>query len=221
VSNFRTPFVGVGTGRCGTTSLCQIVQACKNVTVGHEIYQLHFYGINSELGKMIKDFRTLAKRGILCGDVSQPTIKHIGNLRASFTDMPVVCMHRDKASTVASFVEYGTHYIRPQDKKKWADGSMGNNLRANAMKCFPLIDAISPEQAYGFYWEFYEALMEKVAPPVFHMEMDALNSDTQLSRLFDFLSIPESDRVYIEQRKFWAQEVVQEAKKERARGRLV
>ena len=95
----RTPFVGVGTGRCGTNSLTEIVDACKNASVTHERYQLNWYEVNENLGKMLSEFRAIAKDGVLAGDVSQANAPHVGELRSSFPALKVVCLHRDKTST--------------------------------------------------------------------------------------------------------------------------
>ena len=209
--------MGVGTGRCGTTSLAKIIDYCKNTFVGHELYQLMWYEVTSELGRMIIEMRKVARSGVLCGDTSSAYLPNIGHLRDSFKDMPVVCLHRDKESTVESFMDYGLRCIRPGDKQGWVDRCMGPNVRAKAQGCFPIIDAATHHQAFGFYWEFCEALMEKIPEPVCHLDINDLNDDAKLHMLFDFLSIPECDRLYMEERRFWTRKDAQAFRKEMSR----
>lgn len=204
----RTPFVGIGTGRCGTNSLAKIVGACENTHTTHEMYQLYWYETNSRLGDMIRDMRERGKKGILRGEISQAVGPHVGELRSSFPDLKVVCLHRDKASTVASFMNFGSFMIRPQDKRKWVEGCMGNDARANAQRAFPLIDAVTTEQAFGFYWEMYEEIMRRIAAPVLHLDVTNLSKDEKVTELFEFLQIPADDRRYLEQRKFFTAEEV-------------
>ena len=65
-----------------------------------------------------------------------------------------------------------------------------------------MIDAATPEQAWGFYWEMAEKLMSIVKPPVFHMHMKSINDDFSVKALFDFLEIPLTDRV-LSDRRIW------------------
>ena len=213
----REPFVGVGTGRCGTNSLVEIVNACDKTIATHEAYQMFWYETNKRVGDLIVDMHESQNGGILRGEVSQACGPHVGSLRSSFKGLKVVCLHRDRESTVESFMNFGSNLIRPHDKKKWVDGTMGVGIRANAQRCFPLIDGIDARQAYGFYWDFYEALMERITEPVMHMQVDELSGD--LDPLFDFLEIPECDRKYSEKRKFFTADEVDEIRKEMTRGK--
>ena len=117
----RTPFVGVGTGRCGTHSLCHILNACENVVVGHEGYHLYWYRTNEEVGRLVRFLRDGKRENVLRGNIGQANLPHIAELRSSIKDLPVVCMHRDKDATVESFVRYNGYMIRPRDKRAWID----------------------------------------------------------------------------------------------------
>ena len=68
--------------------------------------------------------------------------------------------------------------IRPGDKRAWVDRCMGDDYRARAQQSFPLIDATTPRQAFGFYWEYYQSVMAKIAGPVFHMEHTSTSTAT-------------------------------------------
>jgi hypothetical protein len=213
-TSFRTPFVVVGTGRCGTTSIAKILNACKNAEVYHEAHPLLWYGVDGVLGDLTKRMREAGKNGVLFGEVGQSVAPSIAWLRDSFPGMPVVCLHRDKAGTVKSFLNHGLD-VRPTNKRNTMDRAR-NDRMSRQVHCVPTIDAYSNEQAIGFYWEFYEAIMAGIKPPVFHINMLDLNDNDCLSALFEFLGIPEEDRVYIEKRQFHTAEEVS-AKREHFR----
>lgn len=208
----KAPFIGIGTGRCGTNSLRRIVSACNNYQVTHESLQFHWYELDDKIGKLIRDMKEHTKLGIVRGEVSQALLPWIADLRSGVPDLKVVCLHRDKAETIRSFMEYGSHMIRPRDKRKWSDGARG--IRASAVRCFPVIDAASPEQAFGFYWEMYEEMSALVAEPVLHIRTEELNEDSKVGELFDFLGVPLEDRILIEKRKWWTSEDAAVVRKE-------
>lgn len=219
-TSYRTPFVGIGTGRCGTTSLSVIVGACKKTICTHERYQLSWYEVNEEHGRLIRQFRESAENGILIGDVGCSLVTGIGHFRSSIPKLKVICLHRDKNETVESFRKFGWQKLRPDDKRAWLDRCYSSNghFTATVIKAFPIIDAINADQACGFYWEFYEALMAKIAEPVIHIRTEELSQNLTLEKIFDFLEIPNSDRVYVEDRKLFTSEYVEEKKKEIMRG---
>jgi len=217
-TSFRAPFVGVGTGRCGTTSLDRIVNACSNTRVTHEAYQMYWYEVNSRVGDLIRDMREGGSTGVLVGESSQACGPHVSNLRSAFSGLKVVCLHRDQESTVESFMNSLPPMLRPGDKMKWIDGAMGDTTQARASKCFPLIDANNARQACGFYWEMYESLMSQITDPVFHIGVEELNDDSRLSEMFEFLGIPADDIVFLEKRKFFTSEDAEDRKKELIRG---
>lgn len=201
----RTPFLGIGTGRCGTNSLSRIVGACSNTCVTHEKYGLFWYEITSDIGDLIRDMRASSKSGVLWGEVGQAVGPHVENIRSSVRGTKVVCLHRDKQETVQSFMDFKSYLIRPSDKRHWAERSSMDNMSDRALfhKRFPLIDAWTVSQSYEFYWEVYEKLMEKIRDPVLHMNVEELNSDNRLVELFDFLEIPEVDRVFVKKRRYF------------------
>jgi hypothetical protein len=172
---------------------------------------------------MIREFRDLAKQGVMAGDVGSVNIRHLGDLRSSFKDMPVVCLRRGKEETVKSFMDYYFHHpLRPGDKHRAIEKTTdADSIPARSVCCFPLIDAATPRQAYEFYWEMYQDLMDAVPPPVFNIRTDDLNDDTKLNELFGFLGIPDKDCRYLKERKFWTREETQGIKEVMRRARYV
>ena len=192
----RVPWVGIGTGRCGTKSLAAIVESCKNTEVGHETRQYisQWYSNDLCLTEWCQMAQAKAEEGVLVGEVQLYMLPHIMFLRQRIPQLKVVHLHRDKQATVNSHVQKLKPMFRPFDKAKYyRDGSPWAGR-------YPLIDAASSEQAYEFWWEMYEALGNTLTDPVFHINMEDLNNDDEIRQLFDFLEIPEEDRIIPEQR---------------------
>ena len=218
-TSYRAPFVGIGTGRCGTTSLAYIIDGCRNVKATHERWSLLWYGVDDRVGDMIRDFRESSKNGVLVGDVGQSIGRNVGHLRASFPDLKVICLHRPRDEVIKSFHDYGWQKLRPDDKRAWMDKcyETKDSFVARSIKCFPVIDGYTVDQACGFYWDYYEAMMADIKHPVFHIQTDELNDDSKIHLMFDFLEIPDADRNLIHKRKHWTKEQVEAFKKEASR----
>lgn len=186
-----TPFLGVGTGRCGTNSLAKIVGACKKTNVTHELFRIPWYEATEDLGHCIRLMREDRQSGIIRGEVSCHMLPHIEGLRDPLGSLNVVCLHRDKYDFVESAEANLKELLRPGDQKRGISGQL-----------YPVIDAVDSRQAWEFWWEFVEATMGEITPPVFHMQMADLNKDHRLIALYDFLGIPQENRVLPEIRKY-------------------
>lgn len=192
-------FIGVGPGRCGTTSLARILNGCKNTMVTHEAYPSPWYKAERNIGALVLAMR--GSGGVLTGDVSCTHLPHLGALRDPIRDLKIVCLHRHKDEVVRSFMKR-KHLppLRPSDREIRMNNLARMGYDPESTLLWPVIDAASSEQAWGFYWEMAEEIMAGIADPVLHLQMRQLNDDFSLEKLFDFLEIPESDRVFPKQR---------------------
>ncbi len=189
----RQPFIGFGTGRCGTMSLARIVNECHNTEVGHEQrkFRVDWYKPKQrKLRRMASSFKSKGKKGILAGDVALywlPQIKLIR--RVCLPKVKLVCLHRDKQETVESFLNKSktADRLRPD---KWTGQRilLGDNM-------FPTLDGCNIRQSLEFYWEMYEQWSRSIEN-VYHMDMYQLNSQESLADLFDYLEIPNKDRAF-------------------------
>ena len=66
----------------------------------------------------------------------------------------------------------------------------------------PTIDHLTAREAWGVYWEICEKLMEELKHPVYHVQMDELNSDMRLDAIHTFLKVAPEDRVRPERRRY-------------------
>ena len=200
-------FIGIGTGRCGTKSLTNIIKACKNTRVSHEHFPSNWYAPGPNIGRLIIGMRSgkhpsfpTTGRSTLIGEVSCALLPHVQAIRDPVPDLRVICLHRNREDVVKSFMSWMVpSNLRPSDRVLRAEKFSGTNI-PDVVERFPVIDAATPEQAWGFYWEMAEKLMEAVKEPVKHVWMNSLNDDYTLESIFDFLEIPSQDRVLCDRR---------------------
>jgi hypothetical protein len=212
------PFIGVGTGRCGSHTLVEFLDAQSHVRCVHEVTQVPWYepGSSPQLGTLIRRLKQDGKKGCISGEVGPSLLPAIPHLRSAVKGLKIVCLHRPKHEVVRSFLEYGSSMppLRPKEKYNWADGCLGpDRLDSHIPKCFPTIDGASRQQAIGFYWELYEQIMRNIKGSVFHMQMQQLNDADSRKNLLDFLEIPDCDRVEVEVKRSWSIEECNELKR--------
>lgn len=179
------PVLGVGTGRCGTMSLAEIVGACKNTTTLHEGY-LADWDLSSlnNCKHMIEAMKMWSHSGVLAANSSFNMLPFVGLVREEIPELRVVCLHRDKLETVRSFER------RLGDKPLM---DLSGTDEETKYETFPNVVG-----GWEAYWLMCEEMMAQI-PGRYDMQMEDLNSKLELGRLFDYLEIPSEDRVYLEQ----------------------
>ena len=190
----RIPFIAIGTGRCGTVSLSRIIGACDNVLCTHESYVTNWYEPKmSKLNKLLEFLEKSYCGNELRGEVQPHILPHLPFFKKRLPHLKIICLHRPCEEVVASFLRRGIDKLRPsarpyQKNTKW-------------VYRLPDIEAHSHADAVRCYWEMYEKYMAEMEG-AFHLQTRELNDDGKIAGLFDFLEIPEEDRVFIEDRVF-------------------
>lgn len=189
----RPPFIVFGTGRCGTSSLYKMLSSCENVSVLREQnpYMVNWYKPDeTKLQNLVQWFKKKSSKGQLSGSVARYWLPHIEWIRRQIPEVKLICMHRDKKGTVESWM-------------RWKGGSR-NRLRPGRswkFDVFPLIDAHTNQQSYEFYWEMYEEWSRSIEG-VYHVNMLDLNDKLRVEHIFEYLEIPERDRVFLEKTQY-------------------
>jgi len=192
----RVPFLGIGTGRCGSNSLVKILNACKDVNCTKTEYPMNWYGPGST--HLVAKFLAASASNVLVGDVCEYHLPHLVWYRKKLPKLKIVALHRERQAVVDSMAKYTAAMLRPVDKSFW----LGKGKKEHVINRYPIIDAATQEQAFGFFWDMYETESALIPQPVFHLDTEDLNDDARVSELFDFLDIPVVDRVFIERRNF-------------------
>ena len=183
-----TPFLGIGTGRCGTKSLTKIINACQDVSARHECYACACFWYQKNLSTFyyFKE-RVGIENDKLVGDIAFYWLPHIKKLRKMLA-LKIVCLHRDKESTVNSFLRlYGRKTrLRLKDCPKLVEQPTSNYYRNWVWwNRFPMIEGDTPKECWEKYWDMYEEESRKL-DGCYHLNMEDLNSDDELNKLFDY-----------------------------------
>lgn len=197
-----TIFLGFGTGRCGTCSLARLVNLCKNTTVGHERgrFLTTWYNPDEEkLEKLIEHLNEISSKGITVGEVSLTFLPRLEYICTKISNVKLVHIWRDKEEVVDSF-------MRSHRESRLDPGNehVGTDPTPGSWGIFPIIDGYNKRQQYEFYWEMYER-WAKEFPNAYQLNVNSLNSREEMNKLFDFLGIPEENRVWSE-RTYWNKE---------------
>jgi hypothetical protein len=187
--------IGLGTGRCGTTSLARLLNAQANAWVSHELDNQPMPPIprwaQDEAVVMIELERLLfQKKNILAGDVALFHLPYIERIAAKFPGVRFICMKRPKQATVKSFVKKTMLYER------WRSDPEQDHLPWNQV--FPKFNAATKEAACGMYWEYYYQecnRLQKLFPDSFFMfNMEDLSSPYGVKSILTACGIPESEQ---------------------------
>ncbi len=184
---------GLGTGRCGTTSLARLLDHQPGCEVFHEYF---VYDLPAAGGEAFVDaFLERAQRSPhrVVGDVFSAWLYYVDRIAAAAPDARFVCMQRDRAGTVKSFDRWSG------PRNFWVDHD-GTEWQADVWDpCFPDFPATDKAEAIGLYWDDYAARAAAFAaamPERFRVfDMAELNHPEGQRRIAEFCGIaPEEFR---------------------------
>ncbi len=112
---------GLGTGRCGSMSLANLLSFQKDCLISHELGgrpMLSWDG-NGDLSKFLKTINS--RRDRVIGDVSFYLLPYANKLLGNLTDVKFIILKRDKKATIDSYLkksEGRNHWI-DHNNTKW------------------------------------------------------------------------------------------------------
>lgn len=181
--------IGLGTGRCGTTTLSRILANQKNSTFKHESKPILTWGFNkNEIDKKLK--RIISQKGKYVGDVGLYYLNYVEYIIGKHPSSKFVILKRKKEEVVRSFLKKSKRY------DLWRkDHLKGQNTW---IKAFPKYGVESKKVALENYWEDYykksNQLLKKFPSNIILFETNSLNSKKEINNLLDFCQIEEVDR---------------------------
>jgi len=131
---------GIGTGRCGTVSLCELLNRQKFSNFTHENRPLLSWdGPRSELDKRIEDL--LLMEGSYVGDIAFFYLPYINYILSNYPDTKIVCLKRPEHEVVRSYMK------KTRGRNHWVkhNGLIWN--RCEWDKCFPKYKALMKKNA--------------------------------------------------------------------------
>ncbi len=145
----------MGTGRCGTVSLAQLLNAQRDVDIGHEEleFNLPYSGGEQLIAAYVRDLKQRKARVV--GDVFSAYLPYCKQIVNRCEDVRFLCLQRDREETIASFLKKAgpaNHWIQ-HDGRRWISDPWD--------RCFPSYDETDIEKAIGRYWDDYYELAEE------------------------------------------------------------
>lgn len=195
----RRIVIGLGTGRCGTQTLAELIDAQPGGVGSHELRgaRVHWEGGAAEVERVLDALQDRLNAGAtLVGEVGLYYLPYVDMIRHRFPDVRFIVLKRDREATVDSFLE------KTQDKANhWAPTlRFARHARWNA--CFPTYPVTLPKRAaIGRYWDEYYAqtdAYERAEPGVFHtVRTEQLGEEATQRQMLDFMGVPKPDQVVI------------------------
>ena len=180
--------IGLGTGRCGTTSLSRLIDSAEDCRAGHEIDRIrtHMSWEFSREGveKALKFLDSIAEP-VVC-DVAfyyLPYVEYISEARPETT---FVCLRRDREETVESYM------LKTVGRDHWRVGGGSPNPWD---RLYPKFDAPSKREAIGAYWDMYyrEAeRLERGGVRIRTFDMSSLNDEEGVAKILEFCGLDSS-----------------------------
>lgn len=180
---------GLGTGRCGTASLANLLNSQKDSHVWHENTGLHWWPVvaNYEITK-----ERLLERGKefkYVGNVAYYWIQYIQHVVTDFHNPKFIYLWRDKEEVIESFWARSKKRIEAQfDARTWLS-------YYPFLEYPPSKDAIA--RTYDLYTGMADVLIFKYPKQVFIMNVNSLSKKDSVCKLLDFIGIPERDHIII------------------------
>lgn len=175
--------LGMGTGRCGTTSLTILLRHQDDCFAAHESPPI----VQWECGKRRiafhrARFNRLLEMHPVVGAVAHWWLPYFEQIKAWYPNVRAVVMKRDRAQTVRSYDTITgplNHWIIGAGRPSlWDD-------------CYPHFDAKTKQEAIGMYWDLYytqaEALVKKYPEHIRIYAMEDLNSEEKQKEMLTFL----------------------------------
>jgi len=182
--------IGLGTGRCGTHSLVDVLNAQGSVQVVHEDKPILHWNPKREPSGVIGRFQARIDRapGKITGEVALFLLRHTPALLDAFPQARAVVLQRPREEVIASF----TRWVRGSNRYRRHTNHWQRGVRRKRTlwdRAFPRFDAPTMQEAIGLYWNWYARrvtdLMSRYPDRVRQWTMrEALNDpDTQRDML--------------------------------------
>jgi hypothetical protein len=178
--------IGVGTGRCGTVSLQNLLARQPGTQVTHESRPLSWTASPPEVDRQLAEL--CERRAEIAGDVCFSYLPHVPQLLKE-PRVRVIALERDCDATVRSYE------AKAKDRNHWQthDGSRWR-LDGRWDPCFPKFPSVlSREAAIRAYWEQYYAVVRALVTNhpdrVRCFDLNALNDESGVAEILDHCDV--------------------------------
>lgn len=196
--------LGIGTGRCGSRSLAEVLNQQPDVRVTHELLPLlpwHAGDARRVIACRFARFRRERSAPIV-GDVASFYLPYLEDAFALELDLRVICLERPCEEVVRSFCNWLDH-VHPLPTNHWArspaDGWYHEPIWT---RIFPHYETQEREAGIRRYWNEYKTRIAALAQQfpdnvrVFPTA-DVLNSEAHQREMLAFVGIPHDQQVLV------------------------
>lgn len=188
--------IGLGTGRCGTMSLANLLSSQSGVIVPHEYQALPLPWDFSQtaLERKIESLRYIN------GDVGFYYLNYVEQIVDIFPQVRFVCLKRNKNEVVESYMKKtrGRNHWMNHDGKNWKNDSKWDSA-------YPKFNVSGKSSAIAMYYDMYYKkityLKRKYPNKIRVFEIDCLNNEKGIRDILSFCGFAEEE-MYITQKKF-------------------
>lgn len=176
--------IGLGTGRCGTTSLAHLLNAVRGCHVSHEhndIRSIMSWDFKEEAAK--KALEILARRGGVAGDVAFYYLPYARWIAQASPEARFVCMMRDREETIDSYMR------KTLNRDHWSSRCLGRDAWD---RMYPKFDTQDKKTALGMYWDSYYrevGELEKSGVCIKTFRTEDLNSEEGVGKILKFCGL--------------------------------
>lgn len=181
---------GIGTGRCGTTSLASILNSQFDSNFSHEAggrMRLPWIFDQKRLDNYV-NFINL-KNNKFIGDVSFYLVNHITELVKIFPECKIIVLKRDKEQTVESFMK------KTRGLQHWI---LNPKIHSPFDFCFPKFPNVEKkEDRIRFYYDLYYSIIDDIPySNKIYLKTEHLNNEKRVIEVLKFCNF--KNPVYIQ-----------------------
>jgi hypothetical protein len=180
---------GLGTGRCGTVSLSNLLNFQQHSNVTHEFGApfIPWKVDNQKINMLIENIKN--RDCILSGDVSFYLLPYANVILEALTNAKFIIIQRDKKETIDSYIKKTKGYNQFSSH----DGSIWQFTPWD--QCYPNMEGKTKEESVSKYYDLYYRECRKIEQDVcFWINTKDLNNKNKMFELLDWLGV--SDKKY-------------------------
>lgn len=194
--------IGLGTGRCGTTSLARLLAAQPNTTCTHERYRnKHKWSVEQGQTKHLLQGLQGRGRGGVVADVAFGWLNYVKEIVDLYPETRFVCLRRRREEFVASY----KRLMRGRNNLvTWSeDLGFPKSALYGYEECLPKYDHLKgrpDDDIFGYFYDQYNAVADSLQQSIKSFSIfdtEDLNYVEGVWRILDHCSYLESEKVIL------------------------
>lgn len=178
--------VGLGTGRCGTTTLANLLDMQENTSCLHEpLKYIPTHKFSEAASKKIVA-NYMQRKAPISGTIALNYLSYLNSIFDTFNDVHVLVMKREKKEVIESYLKKVKH--KNSNANHWMKHNGKKWKRHRWDQCFPTFKVNNIQEAIGMYWDYYYEQIEKKSKEIgFNYQLipiEFLNNKSEMIKVF-------------------------------------